>query len=210
MSRWERDMRISTRWTPKLNCDSFVGVPPCRRWTICIMTLFLHFIRRNVWIQVGSDFENEAFLPVSFALFELWRPQTKTKPKMLERNKNNSFVASFWYRSELLTLNSLRERWVWSFGSCSHHEESDRVLQSNISSISCFQLATNEDRQLQMHLSRRLLRVRSSDRYQNEATELLFLFLSNVFVFVFVSGLQSSKSATVTDHNASFSKSDPA
>ena len=60
-----------------------------------------------------------------------------------------------------------------------------------------------------MHLSRRLLRVRSSDRYQNEATELLFLFLSNVFVFVFVCGLQSSKSAKETGKNASFSKSDP-
>ena len=78
-----------------------------------------------------------------------------------------------------------------------------------ISSISCFQLATNEDRQLRMHLSRRLLRVRSSDRYQNEATELLFLFLSNVFVFVFVCGLQSSKSAKETGQNASFSQSDP-
>ena len=117
MSRWETDMRISTRWTPKLNCDDFVGVSPCRRWTIGIMTIFLYFSRRNVWIQAGSDFENEAFWSVTVALFELWRAQTKTKTKTFERTKNNSSVASFWYRSELLTLNSLLERCIWSWRS---------------------------------------------------------------------------------------------
>ena len=68
-------------------------------------------------------------------------------------------------------------------GKCLVGEECQAYLQ--MSSIPHVVLTANQDRELHLHRSRRPLGVWSSDRYQNEARKLYFLFSKTVFVFRF-------------------------